>query len=441
MVLAAAALMIAALPARGADFTRLQGLVKSGDAAAYPLARRLSVDYAGNPDFDYLYGRAALATGHANEAIFALQRVLIVRPADDRARVLLARAYIRTGERELAQRELDIVLAHNPPLIAKTAADLRASLEQPGRTAKSRSYVEMGLGYDSNVNAAPSANMLALPAGTARPLSGGTVYYPANLVLDPSYQSKHDGFARFAFGLNTYQPFASREFVFGSVAGYENANFSQSRFDTTLATLTGGAGVDFGRNRFSLPLYHQEFLVGHHRYRQYDALGLAWTYRLTVANLVSLSGQYGDYAYQDQSTQDTDSGVIALSWSGTFAGSRQPRLSSSVYRGNDAAKNDLYRYFGRHYYGVEVEGSFLAFTHQRPYASLLYQRSNYEAAEPGLPLVRVEDYSRLAAGWSWRFQPNWGLRVEANYTVNNANIELYKYHRSELYLSTRYDFH
>ncbi len=441
IALGALALVIAALPARAADFARLRLLVERGNAGAYSVARTLSIDHAGNPDFDYLYGRAALAAGHPDEAIFALQRVLIVRPADDLARLALAQAYARTGEKVSAEHELDIVLAHDPaPNIAKNAADLRSSLKRPLRAAKSRSFVEFGLGYDSNVNAAPSATLLALPPGTVQPLSANIDYYPANLVLDPNYQAKSDGFGRLAFGLNTYQPFASREFAFGNVAGYENANFNESQFDTTLVNFVGGGGIDFGRNRFSLPLYHQEFLVDHRRYRQYDALGLAWTYRLEAASLVSLSGQYGDYSYQDQLPQDTDSGVVALGFSQEFSIASKPRLGGSLYRGTDVAKNPLYSNFGRRYYGVAVEGSYSAFIHQRPYVSVLYQHSNYDGPDPGIPLIRQENFSRIAAGWNWQFQPNWGLRVEANYTENSSNITLYEYHRSQFYISTRHDF-
>ena len=130
-VLAAVVLLMAALGAQGADLTRLQELVESGNAAAYPLARTLSADYAGNPDFDYLYGRAALDSGHPNEAIFALQRVIINRPSDDRARLLLAQAYLRNGERVLARRELDIVLEHSPPAIAKQARWAIRTLIEP----------------------------------------------------------------------------------------------------------------------------------------------------------------------------------------------------------------------------------------------------------------------------------------------------------------------
>ncbi len=440
-VLAAAVLAMTALAAYGGDLTHLQGLVDSGNAQAYPLARTLSANYAGNPDFDYLYGRAALASGHVNQAIFALQRVMIDRPTDDRARLLLAQAYLRNGERVLAQRELDIVLAHNSPAVTRQATELRASLDGAQRSVRNHSYVELGLGYDSNVNAAPSASLIALPPGTAQPLSGGGVYYPANLVVSPGYQSQSDGFWRFAFGLNTYRPFATRGYLFGSVDGDENADFSKSAFDTTVANVIGGAGIQLGSNYLSLPLYHQEFLIGHRRYRQHDAFGLEWTYRADPANVISLVGQYGNYVYQDESVQNTDSGVAALTWARNFAVPSQPRIKASIYRGRDAAKDELYDYFGRSYYGISAEGSFAVSPRQRPYATLLYQRSNYDAADPGFPVIRVEHYSRVAAGWMWQMKPKWILRAEVSYADNHSNIDIYQYHRTLFYLSTRHDFY
>src|SRR5262245_11197799 len=40
---------------------------------AYALALQLQEANEGNPDFDFLYGLAALETGHANEAVFAFE--------------------------------------------------------------------------------------------------------------------------------------------------------------------------------------------------------------------------------------------------------------------------------------------------------------------------------------------------------------------------------
>ena len=62
--------------------------LQSGNAvAAYERLQVLEARHAGDPDFDFLLGISALASGRGTEAIFALERVLAMRPDDVNARV------------------------------------------------------------------------------------------------------------------------------------------------------------------------------------------------------------------------------------------------------------------------------------------------------------------------------------------------------------------
>ena len=67
------------------------------------------LDRAGNPDFDYLLGIAALDSGHGERAVFALERVLAVQPSNALARAEIARAYLFIGEKDTARREFENV--------------------------------------------------------------------------------------------------------------------------------------------------------------------------------------------------------------------------------------------------------------------------------------------------------------------------------------------
>src|ERR1051325_6517870 len=58
---------------------------------------------AGDPEFDYLLGIAALDAGAPERAVFALERVLAVQPNNHVARAEIARAYLALGEREAAR--------------------------------------------------------------------------------------------------------------------------------------------------------------------------------------------------------------------------------------------------------------------------------------------------------------------------------------------------
>jgi len=62
------------------------------DRHAYAKLAPLEATRAGKPRFDYLFGLAALDSSHVTHAIFALERVLAMRPNDHPAKAKLARA-------------------------------------------------------------------------------------------------------------------------------------------------------------------------------------------------------------------------------------------------------------------------------------------------------------------------------------------------------------
>ena len=211
-------------------------------------------------------------------------------------------------------------------------------------------------------------------------------------------------------------------------------------FDSGLLNLQGDVGVDWGRDRFTLPVYHQELRTEREQALKYDAFGLAWSRRLDSDSLVCVTAQYGDYAYLDQTPRDTTNSVAALAWSREITGTSGLRLSSSIFLGGENAKAEAYRSLGRRYYGVTLDGRFTAYRNHTPYASLRLQRSDYLNEYPLTAIARREDYSRLAAGWDWQVQPNWGLRAEANYSLNNSNVDAYGYDHARVLFSTRFDF-
>jgi hypothetical protein len=117
------------------------------------------------------------------------------------------------------------------------------------------------------------------------------------------------------------------------------------------------------------------------------------------------------------------------------------QLSGTVFLGGETPKDEVYRHLGRRFYGFSLEGRFNAFRHHSPYTSFQVQRSDYDAADTAATTAaRWEDYSRLAAGWDWQIMPNWGLRAEANYSLNTSNERAYEYDRSEFLFSTRFNF-
>src|SRR2546425_555431 len=74
-------------------------LQEKNPQAAYRLLEPLESQRAGDPEYDYLLGIAALDSGERERAVFALERVLAVNPNHAQARAEIARAYFEMGER------------------------------------------------------------------------------------------------------------------------------------------------------------------------------------------------------------------------------------------------------------------------------------------------------------------------------------------------------
>lgn len=152
-----------------------QAMIKAGKTdAAYQLLEPKEAEHAGDLNFDYLLGTAALESGKPSKATFVYERILAVEPSYHGVRADMGRAYFALGDYARAKIEFETVLgAKNLPL------DLRTQVEQYVAAAEARAqakltvmtgYMEFGLGRDSNIGSASGLTALNLPAtGVYRP--------------------------------------------------------------------------------------------------------------------------------------------------------------------------------------------------------------------------------------------------------------------------------
>ena len=178
-----------------------------------------------------------------------------------------------------------------------------------------------------------------------------------------------------------------------------------------------------------------------------NMLGIKWQHRLNAKNSVTISTHYGDNIYLDQSLRNvssvpvnTHTTMTSVSWTGEWANQARPSITGSFFIGDESVKDEAYSNLGRRYYGFTVGGQLILFQKHMPFVSFKLQRSDYLADEPELYVLPDKDHSRITAGWNWQVQPNWSLRAGADYTVDDFEFNLYKYDRSRIFFSTRFDF-
>lgn len=176
-----------------------------------------------------------------------------------------------------------------------------------------------------------------------------------------------------------------------------------------------------------------------------SGFGLKWQHRVDSGSTVALSAGYNEFAWPAlPSTQSIDmlDTRAALSWTGTFGGAMRPGITSSIFVGDESARDEAYQRLGRRYYGFSVGGQ-LTFQDHTPYLSYRLRRNFYSGADDPMYLLSpYDDHSLVSAGWKWQVQPNWSLQAEASYGLNGQAIDLYSAERdrSRFFFGTRFDF-
>ncbi len=237
-----------------------------------------------------------------------------------------------------------------------------------------------------------------------------------------------------SFDLAAAKLLASQTFL--SDAGADEIDAGPDAFN-----LFAAPQIKLGTGSLRLPLTHREYLDDQQRAHRFNALGVEWEQELLPGHRLALSAERGGHMALDETGLDTSRTRASVRVSSELPALSGAQVSGTVFLGGETPKDEVYKHLGRRFYGFSLEGRFTAFRHHSPYTSFQVQRSDYDTADMTATTgPRWEDYSRLAAGWDWQIMPNWGLRAEANYSLNTSNERAYEYDRSELFFSTRFNF-
>lgn len=416
--------------AQGAD-PAAQGiaLVKSGRAAqAYPVLAPLAAQKAGNPEFDYALGIAALDSGKPTEAMVALQRVLAVQPNNGPARAELARAYAMVGDADTARKEFDTVVGDPtvPDPVRQRFSRIIGQLDREiaGGGTSVTGFVEGGLGYDSNVNSATALDSLVIPlfAGLG----------PATLSAGAT--EIDDGFARLEGGVSLAHGLSRQTRLFASLLGSAKQNFSEDAFDQTSLVATGGGAYTFpSRVTVSGALQVQKFWFGGSTYRDSHGLTTQATKPLDGGAALSLSAQYFDVSYPTDPLRDGDRAALGVSYA--------TRLGvAAVQFGRERTDDPTADHFSNDFYGVSVAVEHPLSSGMALTASLASEARDYEAADPLFLAVREDRQFDASLGLKIALTDRLMVRPQLTYTRNKSNIALYDYERTTAAVTLRTEF-
>ena len=395
---------------------------------AYELLLPQEPSRAGDPEFDYLLGIAALDAGDPERAIFALERVLAVQPNNHVARAEIARAYLTVGEREAARREFETVRRQQIPEDAKTSIDRYLSAIAAADITQIRGYLEVGLGHDSNVNSATSQSQIAIP-------------FFAGAIFDFSASNRRqDHFGSFAGGVNFTRKLSPAFALVGGASGSLNVHPDEGQFDTYNVEGNLGGRLTSGKEAFTLALQAQEFGVDLASFRQAAGVVAQWQHNYHERRQATVFGQFTNLEYPTQPIRDAERAVAGIAYGQALSGDKAPVIFISGYGGQEREKADGVPHLGHDLAGIRLGGQLRLGTGWGVFANASHERRLYGGTEP-IFLIRREDRQYdVAAGITYLVTAGTVLVTQLAHTRNDSNIVINDFDRTVASVSVRFNF-
>jgi len=415
------------------DIKHLQSLFESYKRGqSYDYAKRFQAEMEGDPYFDYLFGVSAIDTGHASEGTFALERVLLIFPGDQVARLELARGYFNLQEYALAGESFRTVLQTEPPAQVRDTA--LAYLDKI-RVSESRyrpthsGFIELSLGNDDNVNAGVDEN--------------ATFSLAAFLNADSFGQD--DIFSTLSGAWTYVHPLTPGWLVESTLSGNFRKNKDLNQFDTTTGTLQLGVTHLQASNKYKAELITQQFQLDGDEYRSLNGLNLNWQYTLSERSSFNSSLQYAQLDYPDFSVKNSDLITLAINHTHAFSAYLQPVLFTTLSLGTEAAEEDsnptTQSETERDIISLRL-GVVLSFTNTLALQTAIGTQNSEYAAAPALQpdTIREDDYSTADLNLIWAFARKWRMETRYSYTKNSSTDDLRNYERNVFDITANYTF-
>jgi outer membrane protein len=430
-ILIACTLLCVSLGAAADAITdRAKALLQRKDAqAAYKLLLPLEPQRAGDPEYDYLLGIAALDSGDAERAIFALERVLAVQPDNLQARAEIARAYMATGEREAAKREFEAVRARQVPSEVRATIDRFLSAIAAAEKTRVDKYLELTFGYDTNVNSATGMSTVAIPA------IGNLAF-----TLDPSLTERDDRFLSLAAGVNFTRKLGLSWAVVGGFAGNFRQNLSEGQFNTDALDASLGVQYRTGLNAITVGGQGQYFAVDADTYRTSSGVIAQWQRNFDERTQATIYGQHAALRYETQPVRNADRSVVGVAFAKAFAGEYSPAIFLSVYGGEEKEVNELFPHLGHELAGVRLGGQVRLGGPWSAFGSLSYESREYGGIEPLFLVIREDEQTDASVGLSYLWRSGMTLRVQVSHTDNSSNVALNDFDRTLVSAAVRFNF-
>ena len=414
------------------DLAAAKSLIQQGKSAdAYLLLEPFEFDQAGNVEYDYLLGTAALNSGMPGKATLVFERVLAVEPKYVGVRADMARAYFEMGDFARAKIEFEtiLVLQNLPPGIREQAQKYMTALQNgTGGRTNFTGYIDAGFGHDSNVNSATKQSPILFTAY-------GILYFP-----DPAALPKSDTYAALNLGGELNHKLGEKLSAYGGldIRGRSYTKYS----DANYKMLDGRAGLSYsgGEHLLRTGLIRGRFFAAGQASRDTAGWTGEWRYALDSSNQLSMNGRYARYRFVNvaQSSEDYNDSTLGLGWVHAFGGGKS-MLMANVDTGSEHDVNG--RADGRkRYNSLRLTGQSALTDTAGFFISVGATHGNFDKLNPNFLVVRQDKLYDATVGTNFQIYKSWALRPQLSYIKSTSNIPFYKFDKTDFSLNVRRDF-
>jgi outer membrane protein len=420
--------------------SRADSLIKARKPqAAYELLKAQEKTRAGEFSFDYLLGIAALDSEQAQEAVFALERAVDTDPTNGPARADLARAYLALGETDNAKTEFTKIKREElPPDVSALVDRYLTNIDLYNELTRTRfrPYVEVGVGYDSNVNSATDASLVAVP------------FLGREVPLDEGAREANSGIWDIGAGVNITSPLSadSRLSLYGGVDFDHRLAVSESKFTSTNSSGQLGLHWRLDRNQFRIGAEAQHLGVDGATQldsdRQTGGFTGQWQHNFSDFDQITVFSQFSMIRYPEQRVRNVNRTTAGIGYGHAFSGvAMKPVVFISGFGGVENEQNERRGgQFGRHFYGIRGGGQATISERGTVFVSATYQASNHDESDLTFGVTRDDDYFDFNIGYRHQYNRHWSLSPTLRYNNNAANIATSDYDRVEAMMVLRNDF-
>jgi len=393
---------------------------------AYEIFSELFKQDPADEQINYGLGMSALEKGKLSHALFAFERVLMLNPENQRARLELARTYYLMGQSELARENFEVVMASDPPEKVRESIQIFLDrIEQQSEKIRYSGYLELSGFYDDNVNYGPASRNIDTLLGDLRVSDESTPKeaWGAALSLAGSFARELDG------GLDWM--------AIGGISGYQSWMDDAYRQEMRLGQAYAGLRRMARTWLWDITANVADMRYGHEHLLKICGLGTVWLYSPDPrSQWISRAG----VDYRDFGESERDAWYYSFEETfRRFLGRRRHSVALTAGGIYDDTASDGYRNYGAK---LRLSGEVNLPWHSEAYAYIQCRRLEY--AHITYTSLQKEDRRdtqwRGRVGLNKQLSPHWSIDAYYQATDNESNFDLYDYDRNLLTVSSRYSF-